>query len=278
MGRVLDCVPEAAGGKTGMSLDTPNLTTTELRARVMKQWSPPAFSVLTEVRNGTGYGRQEGYADALVMSLWPSRGLEMIGCEFKVSRSDWLRELKDPAKAEKFFNHCHRWYLVTANGAARADEVPAPWGWMVAGPAGLKTMKEAPTLTPVVPDWSLIASIFRNVGAGVQGMVSQAEVDKLVSERVEKEWESHKATVDHLQKAIDDARGEKNRLWSAVQAFESASGVCFDKWTADEAKFREEGERYHLFREGGVETFKKQLRDMESRLDGMKAAVERALA
>jgi hypothetical protein len=244
----------------------------------MKQWSPPAYSVLTEVRNGTGYGKAEGYADALVMSLWPSRGLELIGCEFKVSRSDWLRELKDPAKAEKFFKHCHRWYLISANGAAKIEEIPAPWGWMVAGANGLKTMKEAPALTPVSPDWSLFASVFRNVGAATQGMVATSEVDKLVAERWQGELESSSANVSRLQKEIDDAQEAKNKLWSAVQAFESASGVKLDKWQANADEFRKEGERYRLFRDGGVEPFKKSLREMESRLEGLKAAVERALA
>jgi len=32
------------------------------------------------------------------MDLWPSGGLEIHGHEVKVSRSDWLRELKEPEK------------------------------------------------------------------------------------------------------------------------------------------------------------------------------------
>lgn len=37
-----------------------HLSTSELTERVMKQWQPPAYYVLTEVRNGTGYSKAEG--------------------------------------------------------------------------------------------------------------------------------------------------------------------------------------------------------------------------
>lgn len=46
------------------------------------------YLVLGEVRWATGYGKQsERRADAIVMSLWPSRGLTVTGFEFKASRA-----------------------------------------------------------------------------------------------------------------------------------------------------------------------------------------------
>lgn len=95
------------------------MNTEAIIARVMEHWCPPEYYVLTEVRNGTGYSRREGYADVLAMSVWPSRGLEIIGAEVKASRSDWLREKADPQKADKFVKHCHRWYLITAGISSR---------------------------------------------------------------------------------------------------------------------------------------------------------------
>jgi hypothetical protein len=47
----------------------------------------------------SGWSR-ESRADAIARHLWPSQGLELIGFELKVSRSDWLREIKDPYKCE----------------------------------------------------------------------------------------------------------------------------------------------------------------------------------
>ena len=44
--------------------------------------------------------------------VWPSRGLYLHGFEIKVHRNDWLRELKNPAKAEEIAGYCHFWWVV----------------------------------------------------------------------------------------------------------------------------------------------------------------------
>jgi hypothetical protein len=64
---------------------------------------------------------------------WTDRGPSFIGHEVKVSRSDWLTELKDPTKAEFWVNHCHYFNLVVSDAAiVREDELPERWGLMVA--------------------------------------------------------------------------------------------------------------------------------------------------
>lgn len=260
-----------------MSTNDQRICTAQLTARVMKQWAPPAYYVLTNVRNGTGYGKAEGYADALMMSVWPSRGLQLIGAEFKVSRSDWLREKKDPAKAEKFFKHCHRWYLITANNAARLEEIPEPWGWMVAGQNGLKTMKEAPELKPEPPDWSLFASIFRNCSADNQGLVAKSEVEKIVSERLAREHENLQDTLNHLGEQIVAEKERYSELVRALNEFENASGVKLVNWKIEEAKFRAEGHMFKQFREGGVDGLKKELINFDEKLTGLKNYIQRII-
>jgi len=44
--------------------------------------------------------------------LWPSRGLHLMGFEIKAGRGDWLRELKDPGKAEGIAAYCDQWWVV----------------------------------------------------------------------------------------------------------------------------------------------------------------------
>ena len=56
------------------------------------------YAFMTEVRDATGAMGQR-YADAITMCLWPSQGLEIIGFEIKVARSDWLNELKEAMKS-----------------------------------------------------------------------------------------------------------------------------------------------------------------------------------
>lgn len=59
-----------------------------------------------QVSNGTGWHGRKRFADALVLSCWPSRGINLSGIEVKVSRSDWRRELDIPEKAEAIAKWC----------------------------------------------------------------------------------------------------------------------------------------------------------------------------
>jgi len=54
----------------------------------------------------------------------------IIGHEIKVSRSDWLAELRDPSKAEAWARHCHYWYIVAPADVVR-DDLPEGWGLLV---------------------------------------------------------------------------------------------------------------------------------------------------
>lgn len=207
----------------------------------MKLWAPPAYYVLTEVRNGTGYGRSEGYADVLAMSVWPSRGIELIGAELKVSRSDWLRELKDPAKAENFVKYCHRWYLIAGPDVAQEHEIPTAWGWMVAGPKGLKTLKGAPALEPVPPDPRFLASIFRNIGAKAQGMVAESEVDAIALKKANEMRDRDSQCYDTEYKAHQQTRHAFEQLRANVNAFSNLTGIHLETWHTDEAAQRIQG-------------------------------------
>lgn len=92
------------------------------------------FAFATHVRSGAGFGDNYSVrtADAVAMDLWPSKGLELHGHEVKVSRSDWLTELKDPTKCEGVKRYMHRWWLVVPSiSIVKREELPAGWGLMV---------------------------------------------------------------------------------------------------------------------------------------------------
>jgi hypothetical protein len=73
----------------------------------------------------------------------------MIGHEVKVSRSDWLTELRDLSKSERIKRFCNRWYLVVSDAAIVKDgELPEGWGLMVKAGTKLRTKVRAPKLTP----------------------------------------------------------------------------------------------------------------------------------
>jgi hypothetical protein len=68
-------------------------------------------------------------ADFLAMECSEMHGNAIHGHEIKCSRSDWLRELGQPEKAEAFRRYCDYWWLVAAERSVVADLSELPDGW-----------------------------------------------------------------------------------------------------------------------------------------------------
>jgi hypothetical protein len=83
-------------------------------------------------------------ADFVAMDLWPSKGLCLHGHEVKVSRADWLTELKHPEKAGEFLPYMDYWWLVVADARiVRRGELPDGWGLVAPGRNGLVVKRQA---------------------------------------------------------------------------------------------------------------------------------------
>jgi len=72
-------------------------------------------------------------ADFIAVDTWESSmrqgWLTVHGVEVKISRSDWLRELKDPGKAAEGMHYAsHRWLAVPDASMVREGELPPGWG------------------------------------------------------------------------------------------------------------------------------------------------------
>lgn len=87
------------------------------------------YAFLRHVRNAAGFDASRTF-DAISVSLWPSRGLQIDGYEVKVQRGDWTRELKDPAKAEEACRLVDRFWVCAPKGIVRDGELPPTWGLM----------------------------------------------------------------------------------------------------------------------------------------------------
>ncbi|MBM0128188.1 hypothetical protein [Pimelobacter simplex] len=71
------------------------------------------------------------------------------GHEVKVSRSDWLTELRDPSKADAFRPHMHYWWLVAAAPDIVRDDLPEGLGLLVPhGPRTLRVVVPAEVIEP----------------------------------------------------------------------------------------------------------------------------------
>lgn len=128
------------------------------------RFGPGDWAFLTDVPNSTGYA-QRRTCDALAMNLWPSTGLELHGFELKVSRNDWVRELRQPDKATELKRFCDRWWLVAGDDTVcpNARDLPTSWGLIVARNGNLVIDYPAPKLTPEPLERGFVAALVRKV-------------------------------------------------------------------------------------------------------------------
>lgn len=118
------------------------------------------YIALTQVASSTGGANN--IADVMVIGAWHSSGNEVEGFEVKVSRADWLNEVKNPAKCGPSKQYCHRWWLVIADASMVKDgELPEDWGMMAVVDGKLKVIKKAPLLTPIPLAVDFVASLLR---------------------------------------------------------------------------------------------------------------------
>lgn len=198
-------------------------TAADIRVAIQRQWPAPEYAVLFEVGDATG-GRAARWADAIVMGLWPSRGLMLHGMEIKVFRSDWLRERQKPEKAENIAARCENWSLVTCGGVVNSpDEIPPGWGWYEFDGKRLVMHKAPPLKADVAPiDRSFLAALLRRAAKTDDAMLN-AEVAKRMAD-AEREFD------ERVKRAVDRRVGEEAELASVVKQFEEASGIKLTEW------------------------------------------------
>lgn len=196
------------------------VNTESVRALLRKRFAAPEWALMEEVAPSTGGGT--GYADAVAMNLWKSRGHSVFGIEIKVSRSDWLRELKKPAKAESVFQYCDGWYIVAPAGVILDSEMPATWGYIEVKGGRLVEKIRPPKLEPQPLNRQFVASLMRRGFEQIDQLAAsrqrqaiaeaRAEIDKRVEEKV------HQSTLHH------------ERAKEAIRAWEEATGLKFDTY------------------------------------------------
>jgi hypothetical protein len=194
------------------------LTAEQLMDRLRVKFGNPekGWAMLEQVASCSGFNN--GYSDAVAIQLWPSRGHQILGFELKVSRGDWLRELKNRKKTEESaFVFCHQWWVVADRGCVQDGELPATWGLLGPSGQGLAIIKQAPELTPQEIDLSFLAAVLRRAAKA-------SDFDKEA-----KRYCGYKdGFADGKERAADAlkrAEERADRLKTAITEFERASGV-----------------------------------------------------
>ena len=123
----------------------------------------PRFAMASQVRSHAGHSARRT-CDFAAMDLWMSGKLTMHGHEVKVSRSDWLRELKEPEKAAEFTSYMNTWWVVVPHDRiVRGGELPDDWGLMVLRGGMLATVRKAPRRDALLLPPTRLAGLLRAV-------------------------------------------------------------------------------------------------------------------
>ncbi|WP_422928637.1 hypothetical protein [Singulisphaera sp. PoT] len=194
-----------------------------MRVALRQRYSLPEFAMLEEVGDGTG-GHKSRSADAIAMCCYPSRGLELTGFEIKVSRSDWLRELADPSKAEAVCRYCDRWYIVAGSpDLVKAEELPATWGLLAPKAGKLAIIRQAPKLQPIEWPRHFIASILRTAAEGGTSERTIREAEGRAAANATARCEE--IVRNRYEGEIAGLKFNYEKLQSEVAAFTKASGI-----------------------------------------------------
>lgn len=231
------------------------------------------YVLMEEVSDKSGFSRSRSL-DYMLVNLWESRGLAITGIELKSNRSDWQRELKQPAKQENHFKYCDYFYLLTDRpNVAFPDEIPINWGHYHINDNGiLKTIKAAPKLQSLPVDRSLLCAMLRRA-ASKENYVHESSIEDRITQRAESiKQQKDYSTIEKL-KRYDELKKE-------IDEFAEATGVkdileLKKSWQNKGGKDIGKAVKYIL--DHGIDHYKRQMENMEAQFGRMHTNISEAL-
>lgn len=181
-------------------------------------------------RNGAWSGGSASRCDALHVGFTSASGRVLTGHEVKVTRSDWLAELRKVGKADTWADQCHRWFLVVPTAdLVQPGELPAGWGLMIPGSRTRMKVLVEPVTRDVTPSWDAVRSIMARLDTLQREKLAEvnrqinAKVAALVGPRVEQQL-----AREHLIRETPEIREAR----AVVARFGEATGVHLKDWTS----------------------------------------------
>jgi hypothetical protein len=116
-----------------------------------------------EFSPGTGASRGAACRiDAWALNCWPSGKFATVAYEVKISRADYLREMRDPSKREFAMKWSNWFYFITPAGLLLQGELPADCGLVeVSADLSVQTVAHAAYRETPAPTWTFVAAIAR---------------------------------------------------------------------------------------------------------------------
>ena len=218
---------------------------TRFHLRLEQRYTAPAWAYLRHVNEATGAisGR---VLDAIAMSLWPSRGLDLIGLEIKCSRADLRREIANPNKAESVAKYCDYFYIVAPKKVVTGieHEIPPAWGIITEHGKGLRQHREAQRTEAVEITRKFLAAVLRRADEQT-GMGTLIKKERDAAWQKGREWQQRheRSTAERIQKDLDQLR-------ECVRAYEKASGLSISRGYDSP---HEVGETVRMLRRGSLD-------------------------
>lgn len=192
-------------------------TASDIRTALRGVFPTPEWLLGFEVRNGAGFDANRSI-DAQAINTWPSRGLEVVAVEIKVSRSDFQREMKDPSKVEEGAAYADRIALATPKGLIAPEELPKGWGLIEVNGDGKGRWKVKAAQKPAMPaDRALLVTMLRSFGGDIEGEIKRrnreerdrmdrefkARLDREVARRTQS-LEAHAKKREHIDEWLKE--------------------------------------------------------------------------
>ena len=180
------------------------ITAADVNRAIAAKYSGDEWRVWFEVSQSTGAysGRR---ADAVVMNLWPSKSHQLHVMEVKVSRGDFMNEMKDLTKWEAIGQYANFFWLCVPVGLVSVDEVPAAWGLMELTKGGLRIKKQAPANTAPKPITRGFAASLLRSGESL----TSKEIAKRVDDAVAAKIVGIKADLERRQEQMNSTRNDR---------------------------------------------------------------------
>ena len=259
--------------------DGVRITTAFIEQLMLQEHPQGEWALLFEVAPRTGGGTR--YADAVAMNLWKSRAYAVHGFEFKVSRSDWLRELKSPAKADEVFGYCDHFWIVAAPGIVNPEELPAKWGLLE------PVLKRGVKLTSVVDGQSndLAAAVCNwKLQACVQAQPLDPQplsreffaslmrrghdsIQRTAARHTEQRASQREALMQQeFDRQLQSAQRELTSIKERIQKFKEETGLEFGRWSGPSKEHIELARQLQSLSRHGGEQLLSHLDELSARM------------
>jgi hypothetical protein len=142
------------------------VTSEVIKKAIRRKHEGENWELFEELGNSTGMNRERSI-DVFALDTWPSGGFARVAYEVKISRSDFLRELREPAKRRSALLYATAFYFAVPKGLVRLDEVPVEAGLFEVEfdderqPIG-KITHASPLHSTYPPSWGFVSALVRS--------------------------------------------------------------------------------------------------------------------